>query len=84
MIYDVGDGVSFLEDPHCPIPDAITELTGITEEMVRGKRIDDARVAALLAEASLIVAHNASFDRPFIERRLPAFAAKPLRRDISP
>jgi len=76
-IYDVGEGLSFLEDPRCPIPDAITELTGITEEMVRGKRIDDARVAALLAEASLIVAHNASFDRPFIERRLPAFATKP-------
>ena len=76
-IYDVGDGLSFLEDPGCPIPEAISELTGITEEMVRGKRIDDARVEALLAEASLIVAHNASFDRRFLERRLPAFSAKP-------
>lgn len=76
-IYDVGEGVSFLEDPGCPIPDAITELTGITDEMVRGQRIDDACVVALLADASLIVAHNASFDRPFIERRLPSFSAKP-------
>jgi DNA polymerase-3 subunit epsilon len=76
-IYDVGEGLSFLEDPGCPIPESVTELTGITEEMVRGKRIDDALVEALLSDASLIVAHNASFDRPFIERRLPAFAAKP-------
>ena len=76
-IYEVGEGISFLEDPERPIPDSISELTGITDEMVRGKRIDEARVAALLADASLVLAHNASFDRPFIERRLPGFAAKP-------
>jgi DNA polymerase III subunit epsilon len=76
-IYDVGEGLSFLEDPGCPIPEAITELTGITEEMVRGRRINDACVEALLDEASLIIAHNALFDRRFVERRLPAFSAKP-------
>lgn len=76
-IYDVGEGLAFLEDPGVPIPDAIAELTGINDDMVRGKRIDDALVEALLADASLVVAHNASFDRPFIERRLPAFADKP-------
>ena len=77
VIYDVGEGLSFLEDPGRPIPDSIGELTGITDEMVRGKRIDDALVEALLDDAALIVAHNASFDRPFLERRLPAFSAKP-------
>ena len=76
-IYDVGEALSFLEDPGCPIPDSVSELTGITDDMVRGKRIDDARVDALLDDASLIVAHNASFDRPFLERRLPGFAIKP-------
>ncbi len=76
-IYDVGEELSFLEDPGRPIPDPISELTGITDDMVRGKRIDDASVATLLDEASLVVAHNASFDRPFIEKRLPRFAEKP-------
>lgn len=76
-IYDVGEGLSFLEDPGFPIPDAVSELTGITDDMVRGKRIDDASVLALLEDASLVIAHNASFDRPFVERRLPAFARKP-------
>ncbi len=30
-------------------------------------------VGALLASAALVIAHNASFDRPFLERRLPVF-----------
>jgi len=44
---------------------------------VAGKRIDDARVGALLAESDLVVAHNAAFDRPFLEPRFPGFAEKP-------
>jgi DNA polymerase III subunit epsilon len=76
-IYTVDEGVSFFEDPGRPIPAVVAELTGITDDMVHGKRIDDARVDALLAEASLVIAHNAAFDRKIVERRLPAFATKP-------
>ncbi len=64
------------EDPGKPIPAAITEITGIDDGMVRGHRIDDARVAQLVHEADLIVAHNAGFDRPFVEARLPVFATR--------
>ncbi len=64
------------EDPGKPIPAAITEITGIDDGMVLGQRIDDARVAELVQEADLIVAHNASFDRPFVEARLPVFAGR--------
>lgn len=77
QIYAVGEPLTFLEDPGRAIPEAITELTGITDAMVRGRRIDDARVNALLDGVSLVVAHNAAFDRKWLERRLPAFAAKP-------
>ena len=62
------------EDPGKPIPSQITEITGIDDSMVQGQRIDDAAVNALVQEADLIVAHNAGFDRPFVESRLPAFA----------
>ena len=65
------------EDPGRPIPEEIVELTGIRDEDVRGHRIDDETVHAMAAEADLVVAHNASFDRPFFERRFPDFAAKP-------
>jgi DNA polymerase-3 subunit epsilon len=68
---------SELEDPGEPIPPASTAIHGITDEMVRGHRIDDARVAAVLADVGVVIAHNAAFDRPFLERRLPAFAHKP-------
>ena len=64
------------EDPGKPIPAAITDITGIDDTMVRGQRIDDTRVAELVQAADLIVAHNAGFDRPFVEARLPVFATR--------
>lgn len=69
-ILDRYDG---LEDPGFPIPPDSTAVHGITDAMVAGQTIDDARVAALLADVSLVIAHNAGFDRPFLEARLPLF-----------
>ena len=66
-----------LEDPGMPIPEESTKVHHITDEMVAGKRIDDAEVESLLASVSLIVAHNAGFDRVFVEQRFPIFASKP-------
>ncbi|WP_277909530.1 exonuclease domain-containing protein, partial [Acetobacter okinawensis] len=51
-----------------PIPPDITALTGITQEMVAGKTIAPEEVAQFAAQAALIVAHNARFDRLFAER----------------
>ena len=65
------------EDPGMPIPEVAKQVTGITDEMVRGQRLDDARVQALIERADLVVAHNAGFDRPFVEARFPGFAHKP-------
>jgi DNA polymerase-3 subunit epsilon len=44
--------------------------------MVAGQSIDDHAVSDLLKRVVLVIAHNASFDRRFLEKRLPAFAAK--------
>ena len=65
-----------LVDPGKPIPAQITEITGIDDSMVKGLRIDDAAVTALVEQADLVVAHNAGFDRPFVEARFPVFAGK--------
>ena len=65
--------VSAYEDPGKPLSPFITELTGLTDDMVRGKHIDEKTVASCLENASLIVAHNASFDRPFFEKRFTGF-----------
>lgn len=66
-----------LEDPGRPIPSEITELTGITDEDVRGARIDDGDVSDLVGRAHLVIAHNAPFDRAFLERRFSVFAQQP-------
>jgi DNA polymerase-3 subunit epsilon len=61
-------------------PDAIspeiTKITGITDEMVAGHRIDDLTVNDLLARVVLVITHHADFDRRFLERRFPTLAAK--------
>ncbi len=72
-IFDVGETLTYFEDPGRPIPPEIVALTGITDADVAGKRIDDAAVRAFLGPVSLVIAHNADFDRPFTERRLPDF-----------
>lgn len=65
-----------LEDPERPIPPEIVRLTHINDDMVAGHRIDDAQVKALVDGVQLVIAHNAKFDRPFLEARLPVFADK--------
>ncbi|RZJ26428.1 MAG: DNA polymerase III subunit epsilon [Haliea sp.] len=71
---EVYDG---LEDPGMPIPPDIQALTGISEDMVRGQRLDEQRVADMLGRADLVLAHNAGFDRPFAEARMAQFARLP-------
>jgi len=76
-IYEVSEAVTFFEDSQRPISAEVTELTGITDADVAGKRIDDDAVLRVLGTTSLVVAHNAGFDRPFAERRIAAFREKP-------
>lgn len=75
-IFDVGPPLSFFDDPGRPIPPEIVELTGITDADVAGQHIDEAAVRAFLGPVSLVIAHNAEFDRPFTERRLADFRDK--------
>lgn len=66
-----------LEDPGRPIPPEATRIHGITDAMVSGQRLDEAAIAGVLKGVGLVIAHNAAFDRPFLEARLQAFAALP-------
>jgi DNA polymerase-3 subunit epsilon len=76
-IFEVGEALAYLEDPGRPILPEITALTGISDPDVAGRRIDDFEVKALLDGVRLVVAHNAAFDRPLLERRLPFFSKLP-------
>lgn len=75
-IVAVGEPFGSLQDPGFPIPAEITTLTGINDEMVRGVSIDPDEVSAFVDQAALVISHNASFDRPFCERKWPLFANK--------
>ena len=68
---------AYRNDPGRPLPAEITHLTGLTDDDVRGERIDVDGATGLIERSSLIVAHNARFDRPFIERAVPASRARP-------
>jgi len=72
-----------LEDPGMPIPPDALRVTGITDAMVAGKRLDEARIAALMEGVTLVIAHNARFDRGFVEKRLPAFVHLPWACSLS-
>ncbi len=76
-ITSIAEPFDRLREPAGPIPPDITALTGITDEMVRGKTISRDEVAAVAAPANLVIAHNAAFDRPFAEKFCDVFTTKP-------
>ena len=76
QVLNVIDVFDELEDPGFPIPPETIAVHHITDEMVKGKRMDDQRVNAMLEDVDLVIAHNAAFDRPFVEKRWPHFSAK--------
>jgi DNA polymerase III subunit epsilon len=63
-------------EPSQPIPLEVTALTGITDDMVTGRRIDDSAVISFVGDAVIVIAHNASFDRIFVERYWSIFRRK--------
>ena len=64
------DSYESLQDPGCPIPESSTQINGITDEMVQGKSIDWDYVENILNKSQLIIAHNAQFDRSFMDLTL--------------
>jgi DNA polymerase-3 subunit epsilon len=55
----------------------VVRLTGITDDQLLGHKLDDLAVTTLATPANLIIAHNAAFDRCFLERRFLLFVDKP-------
>ena len=82
-IVGAGEAWQGLRQPSAPIPAEANAVNGITDDMVAGQSIDPDEVAAFIASADLIVAHNAAFDRPFLERFCPAFEHKPFACSMS-
>lgn len=82
-IFAIGQAFQRFHQPSSPIPPEITRITGITDAMVAGHRIDPAEVAAFANGAALVIAHNAAFDRRFAERLSDVFVTKPWACSMS-
>src|ERR1700744_2591741 len=76
QIHAVGEPFQSFREPSKPIPPEITALTGIDDPMVAGHAIEPDTVSAFAAPAQLVIAHNAAFDRRFLERFSPTFTTK--------
>lgn len=76
VITGVSDVFQAYNEPSVPIPALVTELTGISNDTVAGHRIDIAALEAFVADANIIIAHNAGFDRKFAERLSSTFEHK--------
>jgi DNA polymerase-3 subunit epsilon len=82
-IIRISDRYSGFEDPGIPLPQEIIEITGITDAMLVNQEFDDDRVQALARSADLVIAHNAAFDRKFVEKRFPCFTSLPWACSVS-
>ena len=71
LIYNILHTYDAFEDPGEPLSDIVKQITGITDDMLAGQHLDDKTANHWLEKADLIIAHNASFDRQVLERRLP-------------
>ena len=91
----IGEKFSTFVDPGTHIPENITALTGITDDMVKGAPSEKEAVRAFaeFAGNAILVAHNANFDTGFIrkvceENKIPFDNAYidtfPLSRYVNP
>jgi DNA polymerase-3 subunit epsilon len=65
------------QDPLKPIPAEIVALTGISNEMVKGKKLDKKTIFKYFQDADMIIAHNAAFDRACVEAPWKDIPVKP-------
>jgi DNA polymerase-3 subunit epsilon len=65
-----------LQDPGFAVSMETTSLTGISPSMLVDQKIDWERVDELLSKADVVLAHNARFDRGFVDRKSRVSPAK--------
>lgn len=73
-ILKIDQSYSWFEDPKQPLHNDIIRITGLTDAGLAGQQIDEEAATRLLRSSNTVIAHNAAFDRKFVERRLPGAA----------
>lgn len=68
IITDFEESLHNYNEPAQPISPEIEKLTGVTNETVKGCILDRKAIGKVLESADIVIAHNAAFDRPIMER----------------
>lgn len=76
-IFEVEEPFQGFQEPSRLISGEITKITGIDQSMVAGRHLDHAAIEGLVSSVDIVIAHNAGFDRKFLERFDKAFVTKP-------
>lgn len=69
-IVNIVNSYESFNEPIKTIDSKITKITGISKKMVHGKKINWIKVEEILQSVDVMISHNASFDRPFIDSKL--------------
>ncbi len=75
-IFNLLEEFSSYQDPGISIPEHITKLTGISDDMVKDHSISEDKVSEYLKDVDIIIAHNTQFDRAFFETTFPNIISK--------
>ena len=67
-IVSIDNKYESFNDPEVKISEEITYLTGIDNKMVEGQFINWDKVDQIFKTSDLVIAHNASFDRAFVDK----------------
>lgn len=83
VIFDVVDECIQLNQPAVELSREVSKLTGLSFADLQGRHLSITEIDSFVDDASLIIAHNAAFDRPFCERVSQRFAQKPWACSMS-
>ena len=72
-LVDEYNGLQEIEEP---LKQKVINITGITEEDLKGQKIDWHKVTSIVDECDYVIAHNASYDRNFVDIRIPSSRKK--------
>lgn len=75
-IFRILESYSSFQDPGIALSEETKFITGITDDMISGCQIDKEKLETMVKPATLIVAHNAAFDRNFVEAQFEIFKTK--------
>ena len=71
QVADITRPISMRQDPGEPLAREITQITGITDDDVRGQHFNEELLAHSLGKCDSLLAFNAPFDSGHLRRRFP-------------